>query len=69
MGLAILTASKSKIDKDEKKLNQIFLLLSTNVKLCISGVIPIMHVEPKLMLNKGGIPYFIGYKSIRMFEV
>jgi hypothetical protein len=44
MGLAILTASKSKIDKDEKKLNQI-------------------------MLNKGGIPYFIGYKSIWMFEV
>lgn len=30
------------------------------MKLCISGVIPIMHVEPKLMLNKGGIPYFMG---------
>lgn len=28
-----------------EKFNQIFLLLSTNVKLCVSSVIPIMHVK------------------------
>ncbi len=46
MVLAILTASKIMIDKDGEKLNQIFLLIYTNMILCISSVIPIMHLKP-----------------------
>ncbi len=45
MVLAMLTASQIKIDKYGEKLNQIFLLLSTNVILCVSSVLPIMHVK------------------------
>jgi hypothetical protein len=45
MGLAILTASKSKIDKDEKKLTKYFYYYP---QMCnyVYLVIPIMLVKP-----------------------